>query len=78
MVIINYFVSDIQAMLVCKKEIRIETIQQIVERKDVKVLVSANGYPHRILMKVRIEFTNKNYDLLFNISFRILVFWLQE
>ncbi len=48
-------------MLVCKKEIRIETIEQIIERKDVNVLVSANEYAHRLLMKVKFELKNKNY-----------------
>jgi len=45
-------VSDIQSLLVSNKEVRIETIQQLIENKDLMILTKKGGYSQRIFLKV--------------------------
>jgi hypothetical protein len=51
--IYNFFVSDIQALMVCRKEIRIESIQQIVENKNLKIFMTMNVSGHKTLIEVK-------------------------
>jgi hypothetical protein len=44
--------TDIQASIVAKREDRIETFQQLIERKDVKILVNIETYTLKILKRV--------------------------
>jgi len=41
-----------QSLMVCKKENRIETIQNIIDDRNIKILVEANEYNHRIIVNV--------------------------
>jgi len=45
-------VSNIQASLVSKKEVRIETFQQLIERKDIKILVNRESYAYKVIQRV--------------------------
>ncbi len=51
--IYNLFVSQIQATLIVKNEVRIETFQQLIDKKDKKIFVDKNSYPHRIIERVK-------------------------
>jgi hypothetical protein len=46
-------VSQIQATLIVKNEVRIETFQQLIDKKDKKIFVDKNSYPHRIIERVK-------------------------
>jgi hypothetical protein len=48
----NFYVSDIQAMFVSRKEMRIETFDQLIEKEDIKILIDFGSYAYRILEKV--------------------------
>jgi hypothetical protein len=47
--------TDIQASIVAKREDRIETFQQLIERKDVKILVNNETYTLKILKRVSLS-----------------------
>jgi hypothetical protein len=48
----NFYTSNIQAMNVSKKELRIETFEQLIQNKNIKILVDNDSYAYRILAKV--------------------------
>jgi hypothetical protein len=65
--IYNLFVSQIQATLIVKNEVRIETFQQLIDNKDIKIFVDKNSYPHRIIERVKIKcFIKLQLNLTFN------------
>ncbi len=65
--------------MVCRKEIRIESIQQIIENKNLKIFMTINVYGHKTLVKVyilflsRIIFINQRYKY-----YRTILFCIQE
>ncbi len=59
-VLSNYFVNDFQALLVSKEEIRINTFKELIETKDLSILVEEGTYGDIVLKKVNFE---SNYIL---------------
>ncbi len=63
----NHFLSQFQATLIVKKELRIETFQQLIEKKDIRILMNKNSYAYKIIKRVigikfLENFFNKNYQ----------------
>jgi hypothetical protein len=59
--------SQFQATLIVKKELRIETFQQLIEKKDIRILMNKNSYAYKIIKRVigikfLENFFNKNYQ----------------
>jgi hypothetical protein len=50
--ILNISANDLQAMEVSKKEISIEAFQQLIQRKDINILVVRSSQQERILQNV--------------------------
>ncbi len=69
--IYNLFVSQIQATLIVKNEVRIETFQQLINNKDIKIFVDKNSYPHRIIERVKNKFF---IELQLNLTFNHTIF----
>jgi hypothetical protein len=51
-VLINHFVSDIQALLVLQKQDSTGSFEQLLKRDDIKLLVNGGSKIHRILKRV--------------------------
>ncbi len=51
-VLINHFVSDVQALLVLQKQDSIGSFEQLLKRDDIKLLVNGGSKIHRILKRV--------------------------
>jgi hypothetical protein len=52
LILSNYYVNDIQALLVSAKEKRIETFQQLVEREDITALAVQRTYSYGFIINV--------------------------
>lgn len=46
------FTSDIQALLLAKKEIGIDSIEQLIETDNIKTMVEENSSAFRLIVKV--------------------------
>jgi hypothetical protein len=55
LILSNYYVNDIQALLVSTKEKRIETFQELVEREDITVLAVQRTYSYRFVINVSLK-----------------------
>ncbi len=55
LILSNYYVNDIQALLVSTKEKRIETFQELVEREDITVLAFQRTYSYRFIINVSLK-----------------------
>jgi hypothetical protein len=55
LILSNYYVNDIQALLVSTKEKRIETFQELVEREDITVLAVQRTYSYRFIINVSLK-----------------------
>jgi hypothetical protein len=51
-----YFTSDIQAVLLAKRQINIDSFEQLIEAKNVIPLIEENSSVHRTIIKVSIDF----------------------
>ncbi len=68
LILSNYFVNDMQAVLVSNKEKRIENFQQLVEREDVTTMAIQRSYSYGFIINV----SSKNAWKI-NLSEQILV-----
>jgi hypothetical protein len=48
-------VNDFQALLVSKEEIRINTLKELIENKDLSIIVEESTYGDTVLKKVNFE-----------------------
>jgi hypothetical protein len=44
--------SQFQATLIVKKELRVETFQQLIEKEDIRILMNKNSYAYKIIKRV--------------------------
>jgi hypothetical protein len=51
-----YFTSDIQAVLLAKRQINIDSFEQLIEAKNVIPLIEENSSVYRTIIKVSIDF----------------------
>jgi hypothetical protein len=59
-----FFTSDIQAVLLAKREINIDSFEQLIEAKNIIPLIADNSSAHTIIVKVSIDF----FELLYTLS----------
>ena len=52
LILINHFGSDLQALEVSEQTFKIESIQQLIDRQDIDVMVPKNSNYDRLLRKV--------------------------
>ena len=52
LILINYFGSDLQALEVSEQTLKIESIQQLIDRQDIDVMVPKNSNNEKFLKKV--------------------------
>jgi hypothetical protein len=55
-ILYNLFVSDILSSIVSKKESRIETFKDLIERTEIEVLVVENSNAYNFIKKVIFNF----------------------
>jgi hypothetical protein len=56
-----FFTSDIQAVLLAKREIDIDSMEQLIDAKNIIPLIEENSTVHAIVVNVSIDF----FDLYF-------------
>ncbi len=60
-----FFTSDIQAVLLAKREIDIDSFEQLIDAKNIIPLIEENSTVHRTIAKVNIKiFTNLFFSQL--------------
>ncbi len=59
-----FFTSDIHAVLLAKREINIDSFEQLIEAKNIIPLITDNSSAHTIIVKVSIDF----FELLYTLS----------
>ncbi len=66
-----FFTSDIQAVLLAKRQINIDSFEQLINAKNIIPLISENSTAHTTIVKVSIDsFELYSYSVLNN--FKIL------
>ncbi len=53
--------------MVCRKEIRIESIQQIIENKNLNIFITKNFVGHKTLIRVYSRLFEKSFLLITNL-----------
>jgi hypothetical protein len=48
----NYFLEELLSILISKKIERIESIDQLLDKKEIKLLVEKNSVPYNVLKNV--------------------------
>ncbi len=51
-----FFTSDIQAVLLAKREIHIDSFEQLIDAKNIMPLIVENSTVHTTIVKVSIDF----------------------
>ncbi len=63
------FTSDIQALLLAKRKIEIDSFEQLIERDNIMILIEANSSAYRIINDVFDFFTHRLIKNKRNIPF---------
>ncbi len=64
-----FFTSDIQAVLLAKREIDIDTFEQLIDAKNIIALIEDNSTVHRTIVKVSTDFFELySFSVCFNLK----------
>jgi hypothetical protein len=66
-----FFTSDIQAVLLAKRQINIDSFEQLIDAKNIIPLIEENSTVHRTIVEVSIDFFELySYSVFYNSKFR--------
>ncbi len=64
-----FFTSDIHAVLLAKRQINIDSFEQLIEAKNIIPLIAENSSSHTIIVRVSIDFFKLySYSVIYDLK----------